>query len=191
MSRRIVPYEFTPEQKVHIMHDVHKFLAAGRASAAAIGYAAIRVHFPGNTVLPATANQIASALKLLQDDGFVQVFPRTASSPEQMYGQAISIPPPNPYCYADDDDDDDESNARRIGVFWKDNSSDFPTWTKLAQLVMLLQPSSAAAERVFSRLLAILKRPGMDSSLIDYLETCLMLAYNGGGKQGYSWAVGE
>ena len=78
-----------------------------------------------------------------------------------------------------------KANAERLTVFWQEHEKTFPTWTKLAHLIMLLQPSSAASERVFSRLTAILKRPGMDSALIDYIESCLMLAYNG--EDGYGW----
>jgi hypothetical protein len=126
----------------------------------------------------------------------------------QNYDEAVAVD------YRDDSDDDDEDGeeaaapipgrpapskygpsphfklmARRIGEFWKDHADCFPTWTKLARLVMLLQPSSAASERVFSRLMAILKRPGMNTALIDYVESSLMLVYNG--KDGYDWIVEE
>ncbi len=75
-----------------------------------------------------------------------------------------------------------KQKANQIDDFWADaanNKESFPTWVKLAQHFMLLQTSSCAAERVFSRLAAILKRPGMDSALWDYIESVCMLMYNG------------
>ena len=44
-------------------------------------------------------------------------------------------------------------------------------WSTAFKLVLLVQPSSAAAERVFSLL-------RQSSSLEDYIETSLMLQYN-------------
>ena len=70
-----------------------------------------------------------------------------------------------------------KEKAARVDEFWRENN-EFPAWTKLAHHLALLQPSSAAAERVFSRLIAILRRPGMDSALIDNIESVLMLMYN-------------
>ena len=61
--------------------------------------------------------------------------------------------------------------------WWKDNSSDLPHWSSASQKVFLLQPSSAAAERVFS----ILTRTFSESqtnSLEDYVESTVMLQYN-------------
>ena len=52
----------------------------------------------------------------------------------------------------------------------------FPAWALLAREVCLLQPSSAAAERVFS----IFRRTfdkGQQSTLDDHVETALMLQY--------------
>ena len=37
-------------------------------------------------------------------------------------------------------------------LFWKRHESDLPTWAKAARQVFLVQPSSAASERVFSLL---------------------------------------
>ena len=70
-----------------------------------------------------------------------------------------------------------KDKAKRVDDFWHD-ANDFPAWTKLAQHLSLLQPSSASVERVFSRLIAILRRPGMDTALIDNIEATLMLMYN-------------
>jgi hypothetical protein len=54
-----------------------------------------------------------------------------------------------------------KEKASHVDKFWREEN-DFPAWTKLAHHLALLQASSAAAERVFSRLIAILRRPGMD-----------------------------
>ena len=72
-----------------------------------------------------------------------------------------------------------KEKAQRLDKFWHDPTPKFPTWAKLAFHLMVLQQSSAAAERVFSRLIAILKRPGMDTALIDYVESIVMHMYNG------------
>jgi hypothetical protein len=53
----------------------------------------------------------------------------------------------------------------------------FPAWAELTREVCLLQPSSAAAERVFS----IMRRTfdaGQQTALDDYVETSLMMQYN-------------
>ena len=77
-----------------------------------------------------------------------------------------------------------KDKAARVDNFWQE-ANEFPAWTKLAHHLALLQPSSAAAERVFSRLIAILRRPGMDSALIDNIESVLMLMYNNDGE--FDW----
>lgn len=61
--------------------------------------------------------------------------------------------------------------------FWKRHRSSLPGWAAALLKVLLVQPSSAAAERVFS----ILKQSFGDQqyrSLQDYIETSLMLQYN-------------
>ena len=61
--------------------------------------------------------------------------------------------------------------------WWKENESVLPTWATCARKVLVVQPSSAAAERVFSLLKSSFsERQGQ--SLQDYLETSLMLQYN-------------
>ena len=50
-----------------------------------------------------------------------------------------------------------KEKAAHVDNFWREEN-DFPAWTKLAHHLALLQASSAAAERVFSRLIAILRR---------------------------------
>ena len=49
-----------------------------------------------------------------------------------------------------------------------------------ARKIFLCQPSSAAAERAFSLLKASFNEQ-QDSALEDYIETSLMLQYNGRG----------
>ena len=62
-------------------------------------------------------------------------------------------------------------------LFWKRQISDLPNWSRAARQVLLVQPSSAAFERVFS----LLKNSFGDrqnSALQDYMEASLMLQYN-------------
>lgn len=62
-------------------------------------------------------------------------------------------------------------------TFWKQYANGIPKWKEIAARVLLLQPSSAAAECVFS----ILKNSFSDqqlSALEDYLEASLILQYN-------------
>ena len=60
--------------------------------------------------------------------------------------------------------------------WWKNNSTEFSQWSKSAQNVFLIQPSSASAERVFS----ILNKfsDNQINSLEDYVESSVMLQYN-------------
>ena len=53
-----------------------------------------------------------------------------------------------------------------------------PNWASAARKVLLVQPSSAASERVFSLLKASFQEQ-QDGTLQDYLEASLMLQYNG------------
>jgi hypothetical protein len=59
----------------------------------------------------------------------------------------------------------------------KDNASTLPHWSKCAKKIFLLQPSSAAAERVFSLLNSSFGER-QDNALKDYIEASLMLQYN-------------
>ena len=61
--------------------------------------------------------------------------------------------------------------------FWRDNAVALPKWSESARTVMLLQPSSAAAEHVFSLLNNSFGTQQL-SSLEDYLEVSLMLQHN-------------
>lgn len=61
--------------------------------------------------------------------------------------------------------------------WWSRHKVSLPHWADAAQKVSLVQPSSAAAERVFS----LLKNSFSDRqlhSLQDYIEASLMLQYN-------------
>lgn len=60
--------------------------------------------------------------------------------------------------------------------WWKNNSTELPQWSKSAQNVFLIQPSSASAERVFF----ILNKfsDNQMNSLEDYVESSVMLQYN-------------
>ena len=61
--------------------------------------------------------------------------------------------------------------------FWRDNTATLPKWSETAKNIMLIQASSAAAERVFSLLNNSFGDQQL-SSLEDYLEASLMLQYN-------------
>ena len=61
--------------------------------------------------------------------------------------------------------------------WWKNNSSSLPHWSALARQVLLVQPSSAAAERVFSLLTSSFGEQ-QNSALQDYVESSIMLQYN-------------
>ena len=61
--------------------------------------------------------------------------------------------------------------------FWKNHSSTSPSWANAAQKVLLLLPSSALAERLFS----LLKNTFGDRklcSLEDYVEASLIVQFN-------------
>ena len=59
----------------------------------------------------------------------------------------------------------------------KANATELPCWSAAARKVLLVQPSSAASERVFSLLKASFGDQ-QDSTLQDYIEASLMLQYN-------------
>ena len=62
--------------------------------------------------------------------------------------------------------------------WWKRHCADLPNWASALRQVLLIQPSSAEVERVFS-LLACSFGASLESALQDYLEVSLMLQYNG------------
>lgn len=61
--------------------------------------------------------------------------------------------------------------------WWKLNEQGLPCWSAAAKKVLLVQPSSASAERVFS-LLNNSFSSQQQSGLQDYIETSIMLQYN-------------
>ena len=71
----------------------------------------------------------------------------------------------------------DNDSSVDILQWWGQNESSLPCWAAAARKVLLVQPSSAASERVFSLLKASFN-PQQQSSLQDYIETSLMLQYN-------------
>ena len=61
--------------------------------------------------------------------------------------------------------------------WWKHHSTDLPKWASAAGRVALIQPSSAAAERVFSILASSFGKQ-QESSLQDYIQLSVMMQYN-------------
>lgn len=70
-----------------------------------------------------------------------------------------------------------EVSAKKV-EWWRDHSGELPHWSAATKKVLLVQPSSAAVERVFSLLRAAFGDQ-QSSSLRDYLECSLMLQFNG------------
>ena len=61
-------------------------------------------------------------------------------------------------------------------AWWKSHSTEPPKWADAFRYILLVQPSSAAAERVFSILQGFTAQ--QQSSLEDYIELSVMLQYN-------------
>ena len=61
-------------------------------------------------------------------------------------------------------------------AWWKSHSTELPKWADAFRYIVLVQPSSAAAERVFSILQGFTAQ--QQSSLEDYIELSVMLQYN-------------
>ena len=72
--------------------------------------------------------------------------------------------------------------------WWKRNEEVLPNWSNTCKSVLLVQPSSAAAERVFS-ILSNSFTDRQEHSLKDYIETSVMLQYNVGCVMGKRWCV--
>lgn len=60
--------------------------------------------------------------------------------------------------------------------WWRNHTEELPKWSSACKLILLIQPSSAAAERVFSLLSSSFKEQ-QANSLEDYIETSIMLQY--------------
>ena len=69
------------------------------------------------------------------------------------------------------------SSRANIVDWWKSHEDDLPHWAQSCKLVLLVQLSSAAAERVFS-ILSNSFSERQESSLEDYIELSVMLQYN-------------
>ena len=74
---------------------------------------------------------------------------------------------------------EDVSDQIDIMEWWRpqEENDRIPHWTRTCRLVLLVQPSSAAAERVFS-LLNNAFNSQQESSLEDYLQLSVVLQYN-------------
>ena len=73
-----------------------------------------------------------------------------------------------------------EGNLTTMGKKWykgQEEHNAMPHWTRTYKLVLLVQPSSAAAERVFS-LLNNYFNSQQEFSLDDYLQLSVTLQYN-------------
>ena len=64
-----------------------------------------------------------------------------------------------------------------IPLWWKNAEADLPAWASAAQKVLLVQPSSATAERAFSLLANSFNNQQMNY-LEDHAETLVMLQFN-------------
>ena len=64
--------------------------------------------------------------------------------------------------------------------WWKNHQLELPNWSRACKTTLLIQPSSAAAECVFS-LLSNGFKESQTSALEDYIKTSLMVQYNGRG----------
>jgi len=73
-------------------------------------------------------------------------------------------------------DNDDSPNIDCLN-FWKSSESTLPLWAAAAKKILVVQPSSAAVERVFSMLNNAFKDQ-QQNSLQDYIEVSTMLRYN-------------
>ena len=72
---------------------------------------------------------------------------------------------------------EDVSPDYNIIRFWKTYSDAIPNWGKAASKVFLAQPTSAAAERVFS-IMNNTFGDQQNSSLEDYVEASVIMQYN-------------
>ena len=62
-------------------------------------------------------------------------------------------------------------------AWWKSHQHELPNWSKACKNALLIQPSAAAAECVFSLLNKSFKET-QARALEDYIETSIMLQYN-------------
>jgi hypothetical protein len=72
---------------------------------------------------------------------------------------------------------DPDTVERDLAIFWKSVSQELPALAKICRIAMLYQPSSAAAERVFSMLKSQFG-DRQQHALGDYQSTSIKLRYN-------------
>ena len=81
--------------------------------------------------------------------------------------------------YSEIDEAEGISDNVDVVKWWKSHEENgtLPNWTRSCRLVLLVQPSSGAAERVFSVLTNSFSAQ-QESSLEDYKQLSVMLQYN-------------
>jgi hypothetical protein len=67
--------------------------------------------------------------------------------------------------------------GKDLRSFWREKKEQLPAMFTLVRKILLVQPSSAACERVFS-ILTNNFNPQQDHALADFIETSMMLRYN-------------
>lgn len=72
---------------------------------------------------------------------------------------------------------DDFDTLTDTWSWWKSIATDLPSWSSAVRKLILIQPSSAAAETVFSLLATIFGDQRHETSE-DYVEAALMLLVN-------------
>lgn len=72
---------------------------------------------------------------------------------------------------------DDVAAEINVLEWWSQHSKEIPSWASACNQILLLQPSSAASERVFS-LLQNSSNNRQERALEDYIKTSLILQYN-------------
>ena len=68
-------------------------------------------------------------------------------------------------------------NEEQKVEWWHRQEERLPRWATAVKQVLLIQPSSAAAERVFSILKASFNEQ-QDCALVDYIQASVMAQYN-------------
>ena len=74
-------------------------------------------------------------------------------------------------------------------TWWANHKDTLPHWSSLVKKLLLIQPSSASAERVFS-LLTNAFGSQQESALQDYLEASVMLRYNNAKVEHFDFLYG-
>ena len=71
-----------------------------------------------------------------------------------------------------------EDFSTSVLKWWRDNSDDkISEWSEAARIIFAISPNSASCERVFALLKNMFGEQQV-SSLADYIQAALMLAYN-------------